>query len=73
MGSAARSRSSIHPSLHHCDALPAICEAPATAGWLCWVRGFEKRAVHQGSEGGIAHAQRTFGRIFWIGDYDPWA
>lgn len=47
-------RSSIHPNLHYRD-------APAAIEWLCAALGFEKRAVYEDGEGGIAHAQLTFG------------
>lgn len=46
--------STIHPNLHYRDAHAAI-------EWLCRTLGFEKRAVHEDGEGGIAHAQLTFG------------
>jgi len=51
---AAETRSSIHPNLHYRD-------APAAIEWLCQALGFEKRAVYEDGQGGIAHAQLTFG------------
>jgi uncharacterized glyoxalase superfamily protein PhnB len=36
-------------------------DAPAAIAWLCEAFGFEKQAVYENPEGGIAHAQLTFG------------
>ncbi|HWT71230.1 MAG TPA: VOC family protein [Oxalicibacterium sp.] len=36
-------------------------DAPAAIEWLCTVFGFEKQAVYENPEGGIAHAQLSFG------------
>ena len=36
-------------------------DAPAAIDWLCDVLGFERRLVVPDGEGGIAHAQLTFG------------
>jgi uncharacterized glyoxalase superfamily protein PhnB len=35
--------------------------APAAIDWLCRVFGFERRAVHEGENGTIAHAELTLG------------
>ena len=35
--------------------------APAAIEWLCQVFGFEKHAVYANPEGGIAHAELSFG------------
>ena len=61
-------RSSIHPNLHYRD-------APAAIEWLCAALGFEKRAVFEDGERGIARysCRDPEGRIWWIGSYDPWA
>lgn len=47
-------RSTIHAALHYRD-------APAAIEWLCRAMGFEKQAVYEDGEGGIAHAQLRFG------------
>ena len=36
-------------------------EAPAAIDWLCRAFGFERHAVYEDGEGGIAHAQLTIG------------
>jgi uncharacterized glyoxalase superfamily protein PhnB len=46
--------SNIVPSLRYRD-------APAMIDWLCRVLGFERHAVYEDGEGGIAHAQLRFG------------
>lgn len=51
---AANSRTTIHPTLRYRD-------APTAIDWLCRALGFEKHAVYEDGEGGIAHAQLTFG------------
>jgi uncharacterized glyoxalase superfamily protein PhnB len=35
--------------------------APAAIDWLCQVFGFERRAVYEGENGTIAHAELTLG------------
>jgi uncharacterized glyoxalase superfamily protein PhnB len=47
-------RSSVIPSLHYRDAHAAI-------DWLCAALGFEKQAVYDDGQGGVAHAQLRFG------------
>jgi uncharacterized glyoxalase superfamily protein PhnB len=37
-------------------------DAPAAIDWLCRAFGFSRHAVHEDGQGGIAHAQLTFGR-----------
>lgn len=54
MNPAASSRTSINTSLRYRDAHTAI-------RWLCTALGFEQRAIYEDGEGGIAHAQLTFG------------
>jgi uncharacterized glyoxalase superfamily protein PhnB len=44
--------SSIVPSLRYRD-------AQAMIDWICRVLGFERHAVYEDGEGGIAHAQRV--------------
>lgn len=46
--------STIIPSLRYRDAHAAIA-------WLCKAFGFEKHAVYDDDQGGVAHAQLTFG------------
>ena len=36
-------------------------DAPAMIEWLCRVFGFEKKAVHEDGQGGIAHAELVLG------------
>ena len=36
-------------------------DAPAAIDWLCQVFGFERRAVYEGENGTIAHAELTLG------------
>lgn len=36
-------------------------DAPAAIDWLCRAFGFERHAVYEDGEGGIAHAQLRFG------------
>jgi hypothetical protein len=47
-----------------CTIIPALRyrDAPAAIDWLCRAFGFEKRAVYADDQGGIMHAQLTFGR-----------
>ncbi len=47
-------QSRIHPALRYKDAHRAV-------DWLARAFGFEKRAVHEGPDGSIAHAEMTFG------------
>ena len=47
-------RATVIPCLRYRD-------APAAIDWLCAAFGFEKQAVHANPDGGIAHAQLTFG------------
>lgn len=54
MTPAANTRTTINPTLRYRDAHAAI-------DWLCRAFGFEKRAVYEDGEGGVAHAQLTFG------------
>ncbi|MDP3857633.1 MAG: VOC family protein [Stagnimonas sp.] len=54
MSVAANTRTSINPTLRYRDAHAAIA-------WLCQAFGFEQRAVYEDGEGGVAHAQLTFG------------
>ena len=51
---AANTRTTINPTLRYRDAHAAI-------DWLCRAFGFEQRAVYEDGEGGVAHAQLTFG------------
>ncbi|MBL0028054.1 MAG: VOC family protein [Rhodanobacteraceae bacterium] len=48
------SESSIIPALRYRN-------APAMIDWLCRAFGFEKHAVYEDGEGGIAHAQLRYG------------
>jgi uncharacterized glyoxalase superfamily protein PhnB len=48
------SESSIIPALRYRD-------APAMIDWLCRAFGFERHAVYEDGQGGIAHAQLRFG------------
>jgi len=52
---AAKTTVNIIPCLRYRD-------APAAIEWLCRAFGFEKRAVYASPEGGVAHAQLTFGQ-----------
>ncbi|MES2883363.1 MAG: VOC family protein [Pseudomonadota bacterium] len=54
MTAAADVKSTIHAAMRYRD-------APAAIEWLCAALGFEKHAVHEDGEGGIAHAQLSFG------------
>lgn len=54
MSPAANTRTTINPTLRYRDAHAAIA-------WLCRAFGFEKRAVYEDGEGGVAHAQLSFG------------
>jgi uncharacterized glyoxalase superfamily protein PhnB len=36
-------------------------DAPAAIDWLCAAFGFEKRAVHQGEDGTVQHAELAYG------------
>lgn len=47
-------RSTLIPSLRYRD-------APAMIDWLCRALGFRRHAVYADGEGGIAHAQLSFG------------
>ena len=47
-------RASVIPCLRYRD-------APAAIDWLCSAFGFERQAVYPDADGGIAHAQLTFG------------
>jgi uncharacterized glyoxalase superfamily protein PhnB len=53
-GLAANTKSTIIPTLLYSD-------APAAIEWLCNAFGFEKRMIHPGPDGTIAHAELTFG------------
>jgi len=37
-------------------------DAAAAVEWLCRVLGFERQAIYQGENGGIAHAELTLGK-----------
>ncbi|NKF22137.1 VOC family protein [Solimonas marina] len=54
MSLAATTRTTIIPTLRYRD-------APAAIDWLCSTLGFEQRLVVPGDDGGIAHAQLSFG------------
>ncbi len=54
MTAPADTTSTIIPCLRYRDAKAAI-------DWLCRAFGFVRHAVHEDDEGGIAHAQLTFG------------
>ena len=54
MSAARNTRTTINPALRYRDAQGAIA-------WLCKALGFERRAVYEDGEGGIAHAQLTLG------------
>jgi len=46
-------------------------DAPAAIEWLCDTFGFEKQAVYANPDGGIAHAQLTFGNgMIMLGSAD---
>jgi uncharacterized glyoxalase superfamily protein PhnB len=46
-------------------------DAPAAIEWLCNTFGFEKQAVYENPDGGIAHAQLTFGNgMIMLGSAD---
>jgi uncharacterized glyoxalase superfamily protein PhnB len=47
-------RATVIPCLRYRD-------APAAIAWLCSAFGFEQQAVYADDQGGIAHAQLTFG------------
>jgi uncharacterized glyoxalase superfamily protein PhnB len=53
-GNAKNTISTVIPAMRYRDAATAI-------EWLCEAFGFEKRLVVPGENGGIAHAQLTFG------------
>jgi uncharacterized glyoxalase superfamily protein PhnB len=53
-GDAKNTTSTVIPTMRYHD-------APAAIEWLCRAFGFEKQLVVPGEEGGIAHAQLTFG------------
>lgn len=46
-----------------CTTIPCLRyhDAHAAIDWLCKAFGFEKNAVHDDDQGGVAHAQLTFG------------
>lgn len=46
-----------------CTTIPCLRyrDAHAAIDWLCKAFGFEKHAVHDDDQGGVAHAQLTFG------------
>ncbi|HET7268728.1 MAG TPA: VOC family protein [Oleiagrimonas sp.] len=54
MSQAANTTCTTIPCLRYRDAFGAI-------DWLCKAFGFEKHAVHDDGDGGVAHAQLTFG------------
>jgi len=46
-----------------CTTIPCLRyhDAHTAIDWLCKAFGFEKNAVHEDGEGGVAHAQLSFG------------
>lgn len=51
------------PADTRCTVMPCMRyrDAHAAIDWLCRAFGFERHAVHDDGEGGVAHAQLTFG------------
>ncbi len=54
MSLAADTRTTVVPALRYRD-------APKAIDWLCRALGFERHAVYEDGQGGIAHAQLSFG------------
>lgn len=55
--------SPVQTAISASSVIPAFryANAPAAIEWLCNVFGFEKKAVYEGEDGTIAHAELTLG------------